>query len=225
VIAAAGSGERLGAGGPKAFVETAGRPLLAWSLAAFDAAESIGEIVVAAPPGRERDVSALATGEGIRVEVVPGGEHRSRSVANALVEANGEIVAVHDAARPLVTAALVDEIVARLAAASDVAGVIAASPVTDTIKEASVSRRVVHTPDRSRLWSAETPQAFRAAALRSALTARAGDLGSASDDAMLVERDGGEILLHESREPNLKVTTPLDLTVAGLILARRGAAS
>jgi 2-C-methyl-D-erythritol 4-phosphate cytidylyltransferase len=223
VIAAAGSGERLGAGGPKALVEVAGRPLLIWSLAAFDAAESIAEIVVAAPPGSEGRIETLAGEHGIQVRAAPGGEHRSRSVANALVQVDSRYVVVHDAARPLVAPGLIDAVVARLDGDSKVAGVVAATPVTDTIKEASASRRVVRTPDRDRLWAVQTPQAFRTDALRSALSEHADDLASASDDSMLVERAGGEVLLHEAPAENIKVTTQLDLTVAGLLLAQRAA--
>jgi 2-C-methyl-D-erythritol 4-phosphate cytidylyltransferase len=221
VIAAAGSGERLGAGGPKAFVELAGRPMLDWSLAAFDAAGSVDSIVVAAPPGGEERISEMLEAMESPVEVIAGGDHRSRSVANALVHVDGELVVVHDAARPLVSPTLIDEVVTRLAADLDIAGVVAAAPVTDTIKEASVSRRVLRTPERSRVWAAQTPQAFRTEALRGALAVHADELGAASDDAMLVEREGGEILLHEASPQNLKITTPLDLRVAELLLAAR----
>ena len=97
VIAAAGSGDRLGAGGPKALAEVAGKPLLAWSLAALEAAETIGDIVVAAPPGYENEIRALS-GSATLVE---GGSSRSESVANALEAVESELVVVHDAARPL----------------------------------------------------------------------------------------------------------------------------
>ena len=223
MIAAAGSGERLGAGGPKALVEVAGRPLLAWSLAAFDAAEAIGEIVVAAPPGSEGRIEIVAEDVGVSVRAAPGGEHRSNSVANALVQVDTDLVVVHDAARPLVSAELIDAVVARLDNDNRIAGVVAAAPATDTIKEASLSRRVVRTLDRSRLWAVQTPQAFRTAALRAALSEHAADLHAATDDAMLVERSGGEVLLHQAPAENIKVTTPLDLTIAGLLLADRGA--
>src|SRR5688572_25046355 len=122
VIAAAGSGERLGAGGPKAFVELAGRPMLDWSLAAFDAAGSVDRIVVAAPHGGEERISEMLEAIDSPVEVIAGGEHRSRSVANALVHVDGELVVVHDAARPLVSPTLIDEVVTRLAADPDIAG-------------------------------------------------------------------------------------------------------
>jgi 2-C-methyl-D-erythritol 4-phosphate cytidylyltransferase len=214
VIAAAGSGERLGAGGPKAFVELAGRPMLEWSLDAFRAATAIGEIVVAAPAGREE----LASEHG--VVAVAGGEHRSESVANALEQCAGEIVVVHDAARPLVTPGLIDAVVGELAASDDVAGVIAAAPVTDTIKQAGDGGHVERTFDRSGLWAVQTPQAFRAEALREALSDPA-SLPDASDDAMLVERRGGRVLIHSSSPNNIKVTTPLDLRVAELLLRER----
>jgi 2-C-methyl-D-erythritol 4-phosphate cytidylyltransferase len=214
VIAAAGSGERLGAGGPKAFVEIAGRPMLEWSLDAFRAATAIDEIVVAAPPGDNDQVAEQG------VVAVEGGEHRSESVANALSLCTGDIVVVHDAARPLVSPGLIDAVVEELAAEEEVAGVIAATPVTDTIKQASDGGRVERTLDRSGLWAVQTPQAFRADALREAL-ADPDSLPEASDDAMLVERRGGRVLIHSTSPDNIKVTTPFDLRVADLLLRER----
>ena len=155
------------------------------------------------------------------VEIVAGGEHRSKSVANGMTLVETDLVVVHDAARPLVTGELIDEIVARLDKDPDVAGVIAAAPVTDTIKEASVSRRVLRTPERSRLWAVQTPQAFRAEPLRAAMAEHPDELGTVTDDAMLVERSGGDVLIHSASPDNIKVTTPRDLQVAGMILADR----
>jgi 2-C-methyl-D-erythritol 4-phosphate cytidylyltransferase len=214
VIAAAGSGERLGAGGPKAMVEVGGRPMLDWSLAAFRAAESIGEIVVAVPPGEENAIA----GQG--VVAVGGGEHRSESVARALELCGGEIVVVHDAARPLVTTGLIDAVVGELAGEDEATGVIAAAPVTDTIKQAGDDRQVERTLDRSGLWAVQTPQAFRAEALRDALS-DPDSLPHATDDAMLVERRGGRVLIHPAPAENIKVTTQLDLRVAELLLRER----
>jgi 2-C-methyl-D-erythritol 4-phosphate cytidylyltransferase len=215
VIAAAGSGERLGAGGPKAFIEVAGRPLLDWSLEAFRAAETIDEIVVAAPPGEDEEVAK----DGVLA--VAGGAHRSESVANALELCGGEIVAVHDAARPLVTPELIDAMVRELAADTDIAGLIAAAPVADTVKVATESGEVERTLDRNGLWAIQTPQVFRATALRDALS-DPDSLPDATDDAMLVERRGGRVLIHASSPENLKVTTQLDLRVAELLLRERG---
>ncbi|MDP9227739.1 MAG: 2-C-methyl-D-erythritol 4-phosphate cytidylyltransferase [Actinomycetota bacterium] len=185
------------------------------------AAGSIERVIIAAPPGGEDEAGEIAVARGVEAVVVPGGDHRSESVANALAQVGSELLVVHDAARPLVPPALIDEVVTRLAANDDVAGVIAAIPATDTIKEASVSRRVVRTPERSRMWVVQTPQAFRASSLREAFAEHADDLATASDDAVLVERSGGEILLQEASAQNIKVTTPLDLEVAELLLAGR----
>jgi 2-C-methyl-D-erythritol 4-phosphate cytidylyltransferase len=215
VIAAAGSGERLGAGGPKAFVELAGRPLLDWSLDAFGAADSIAEIVVAVPPGQEAAVAERGIG------AVAGGAHRSESVANAVELCGEEIVVVHDAARPLVTTELIDAVVDRLASEREAAAAIAAAPVTDTIKRATDAGRVETTLDRNGLWAVQTPQAFRADVLREALS-DPDSLPRATDDAMLVERRGGRVVIHPSSAHNIKVTSPFDLRVAELLLRERG---
>jgi 2-C-methyl-D-erythritol 4-phosphate cytidylyltransferase len=214
VIAATGSGQRLGAGGPKAFVDVSGRPLLEWSLEAFRAADTVTEIVIAAPPG-QRDAVA-----GPDVVAVKGGEHRSESVANALALCGEELVVVHDAARPLVTPGLIDAMVEELAAEEDVAAVIAATPVTDTIKQVSDEGQVDRTLERSGLWAVQTPQVFRADSLREAL-ADPDSLADASDDAMLVERQGGRVVIHSTSPDNIKVTTPFDLRVAELLLRER----
>ncbi|HSS41716.1 MAG TPA: 2-C-methyl-D-erythritol 4-phosphate cytidylyltransferase [Solirubrobacterales bacterium] len=229
-MAAAGSGERLGAGGPKAFVPVAGRPMVEWSIAAFRACDSVRSIVVAAPPGHIGDLGGHDLG------VVPGGATRAQSVANALEAVGTEYVAVHDAARPLLTPELVEALVADLDAAPEAAGVIAAAPVADTIKRAGASSwqkgpsegqnrhlAIEATEDRSRLWAAQTPQVFRTEALRGALAA-AERPEEATDEAMLVEWDGGTVLIHPVAEQNLKVTTPLDLRVAELLLAERAGA-
>src|SRR4051794_12369849 len=150
LLVAAGSGERLGAGRPKAFVELAGRPMLEWSLAALRAA-GIAEIVVALPPG-------VRAPDGVRG--VPGGATRSASVRAALAEVSADVVLVHDAARPLVTPDVFARVVDALA---DADCAIAAARVADTVKEADGSGAVVRTLDRSRLWAVQTPQAFRRA--------------------------------------------------------------
>jgi len=215
VIAAAGSGQRLGAGGPKALVEVAGRPLLDWSLAAFRGASTIDEIVVAAPPGEVEDVANRG------VTAVAGREHRSESVAEALELCGGDLVVVHDAARPLVTPELIDAVVGELAAEPDAAGVIAAAPLSDTVKQATEDGQVERTLDRSGLWAVQTPQAFRADALREAFS-DPDSLAEATDDAMLVERRGGLVRIHSAPPENIKVTSPFDLRVAELLLRERG---
>jgi 2-C-methyl-D-erythritol 4-phosphate cytidylyltransferase len=127
---------------------------------------------------------------------------------------------VHDAARPLVTPKLINAVIERLLSDSEAAGAIAAAPVTDTIKQATEAGQVERTLDRAGLWAVQTPQAFRADALREALSAP-DSLPDATDDAMLVERRGGSVLIHSAPPDNLKVTTPLDLRVAELLLRER----
>jgi 2-C-methyl-D-erythritol 4-phosphate cytidylyltransferase len=208
VIAAAGSGQRLGAGGPKAFVPLAGRRMVEWSIAAFQAAPSVRSVVVACPPGHVHD---LAGGD---VGVVDGGATRAESVSNAMEAVGTELVAIHDAARPLVTPELIEDVIATLLANPEAAAAIAATPVTDTIKQAK-GGVIEATLDRQRLWAAQTPQVFRVDALRRALT------GDATDEAMLVEAAGGTVLIHPSSTENLKVTTPVDLQMAGILLLDR----
>ena len=191
-------------------MELAGRPLLAWCLEAFAAAESVGPVIVAAPPDH---MGALPDG----VEVVAGGESRSESVAAALQRANTDLVVVHDAARPLVTAELIDAVLMRLAGEPDAAGVIAAAPITDTVKRAE-GRVITATERREHLWAAQTPQAFRSQALRAALAVDPEELASATDDASLVEANGGRVLIEPAPATNLKVTTPADLRLAALLL-------
>jgi 2-C-methyl-D-erythritol 4-phosphate cytidylyltransferase len=208
LIVAAGRGERLGASGPKAFVVLAGRPMLEWSLDALRAAPSIERVVIAVPPG-------ISYPGG-----VAGGEARSQSVRNALAAAGeADVVVVHDAARPLVDADLVERCVAGLDGGVD--AVIAAAPVTDTMKEAA-DGIVVRTLARERLWAVQTPQAFRRAALEAALDQPDDVLAAATDDAGLVEARGGVVRVVESSQRNLKVTTPTDLALAELLLSRVG---
>jgi 2-C-methyl-D-erythritol 4-phosphate cytidylyltransferase len=209
IVPAGGSGERLGAEKPKAFVVLAGRPMLEWSLDVL--ARTCDRTVVAVPAGREDDVAA---------DVVVGGPSRSESVRNAVRAApEADVFVVHDAARPLLT----DELARRCVEAlgSGVDGAVAAAPVTDTIKEADAAGRVVATPARSSLWAVQTPQVFRAASLRRALEVDAVRLAAATDDASLVEAAGGTIELVESRAENFKVTTPLDLRMAEAVISQR----
>lgn len=181
-----------------------------WSIEALDAV--CERVVVAVPAGFEDRVGGSVT----------GGESRSASVRNALAAAPLATVAVvHDAARPLVTAALVRRCIEALDDPA-VDGAIAAAPVTDTVKEAGPSRRVARTLDRASLWAVQTPQVFRADVLRSALDAGDDVLARATDDAALVEAAGGTVELVEAPRENLKVTTATDLAVAELLLGTRG---
>ncbi len=211
-----------------------GRPMVEWSIEAFRAAPSVRSIVVACPPGHVHELGGHDYG------VVEGGATRSESVANALAAVGTELVAVHDAARPLVTPELIEEVVATLVDDPEAAGAIAATPVTDTIKQATLpgadleTRSMFFSPemknidlvveatlDRTKLWAAQTPQVFRVEALRAALGADPERVAAATDEAMLIEAAGGRVLLHPSPPENLKVTTPRDLELAELLLAER----
>jgi len=188
--------------------------MLEWSIDALRAVEAVEAIVVALPAGWDAAAAPAGT------VGVPGGEHRSQSVLAALNAAEGDPVIVHDAARPLVTAevfrAALDELEQYGCDA-----VIAAAPVTDTIKEVSGDGVVTRTLERRSLWAVQTPQVFRRAALERALSEPADVLAMATDDAWLVERAGGTVRVIASPPENLKVTTPGDLQVAELALRER----
>jgi 2-C-methyl-D-erythritol 4-phosphate cytidylyltransferase len=342
LIVAAGRGERLGAGRPKALAELAGRPLVQWCVDALRAVEAIERIVIALPPGMvvdrgagaprdtveggagaPRDTVGRGTGAprdtvgrgpgtprdtleeigmvgGLWTEIcalegvlgVEGGAVRSESVRLALAAAGpGDPVLVHDAARPLLTPQLVERVLAAVEQ-EGVDAAIAAAPVTDTVKrvgphgqgatgdyakrggEANDERRaegkgeakangegraegegeakangegraegegeaeangvgegaavlgalsagvVRETLDRAELWAVQTPQVFRRAALEDALDVPPEVLARATDDAWLIERAGGTVVVVQAPRENLKVTTPLDLALAELLLAR-----
>jgi 2-C-methyl-D-erythritol 4-phosphate cytidylyltransferase len=209
LVVAAGRGERLGKPVPKAFAILAGRPMVEWSVATLQQVATVTQIVVALPEG----IAAPEGTIGVR-----GGSERSHSVRAALAAAtDDDVVLVHDAARPLVTPELVS---ACLEALGDAAAAIAAAPVTDTIKECA-DGRVVRTLDRARLWAVQTPQVFRRAALQRALDQGGEAIGSATDDASLVEAMGGTVRVVPAPRDNLKVTTELDLRLAELVLAER----
>ncbi len=224
LLVAAGRGERLGATGPKAFVVLAGRPLLEWSLDALRAVDAVRRIVVALPEGYYAPPGCV----GVR-----GGVERSHSVRAALaasLEGDGdgeagtgdpdEPVIVHDAARPLVTPAQIERALAALEE-SGADAVVAAAPVTDTIKRARPSGEVETTLDRRALWAIQTPQVFRRSALSAALAQPDELLARATDDAWLIEQAGGRVHVVESPRENLKVTTPVDLRLAALLLEDR----
>ena len=205
----------------------AGRPLVEWSIAACRAAPSVRSILVACPPGHGHDLGGHDLG------VVDGGATRAKSVSNALQAVGTELVAIHDAARPLVTSDLMEDVVATLVADPDAAGAIAATPITDTIKRvkrpplttsggAKGGHVIESTVDRDVLWAAQTPQVFWVEALREALAADPEWSAAATDEAMMVEAAGAKVLIHPSSTENFKVTTPLDLVLAEVLLAETG---
>jgi len=227
LIVAAGSGERLGADRPKALVELAGQPLYAWSLHALRATAGIRRVAIALPTELahgEHELPPGAPGAPPTV-IVAGGATRSESVRAALAAVgDGDPVLVHDAARPLLTPQIAREVIDALEADPQADAAIAAMPVTDTIKRADPQGGVRETLARGELWAVQTPQVFRRAALERALDVPPEMLAQATDDAWLVERAGGRVILVRASSENIKVTRPLDLRVAELLLCERGEA-
>jgi 2-C-methyl-D-erythritol 4-phosphate cytidylyltransferase len=216
LIVAAGRGERLGSGRPKALVTLSGKPMLEWSVAALRAVEAVVRIVVALPPGEL---------EAAPPDTVPvaGGQTRSQSVREALrSSAGGDPVIVHDAARPLAPPELFERALAELEITGADAA-IAAAPVSDTIKEVGADGLTVsRTLDRGRLWAVQTPQVFRRHALVRALEAASdNELAAATDDAWLIEQAGGTVRVVPSGPENIKVTTAFDIHVAELLMSKR----
>jgi 2-C-methyl-D-erythritol 4-phosphate cytidylyltransferase len=209
ILVAAGEGRRLGSDRPKAFAALGGRPLLAESLERLDASEWIDGIVVVAPPEWEEPTILLAE-ELVASKVtavVTGGATRADSVAAGLEEVPLEavVILVHDAARPLVSEAVIERVLSGLA--DGAAGAVPGLPVQDTVKRVD-GGQVVETPERASLVAVQTPQAFVAERLRAAY---AGDLSGATDCASLVERAGGRVTVVEGDPALLKVTTVDDL--------------
>ncbi len=216
VIVAAGSSTRFGPQ-DKLMSDLCGRPVLAWSLAAFEECDGLGCLVVVTSPARVQEVTTLAETWCPRTcfRVVEGGARRRDSVAAGLRQCTARFVAIHDGARPLLTADLVARV---LAAAEAKTGAIAATPVSDTIKEVRDGSIVGH-PDRSHLWAAQTPQVV----LRQAwLDAAAMSDNDETDDAAMLGRLGLECAVVDSGSENLKITRPSDLEVAATILRSRG---
>jgi 2-C-methyl-D-erythritol 4-phosphate cytidylyltransferase len=219
ILAAAGEGRRLGHALPKALVPLARKPLFLHSLETFAALPFIKEVVLVVPaewvdPIRTRYARTLGR---LKVKaLVPGGARRQDSVRLGLAAGRAPVVLVHDAARPLVSP---EEIRALARAAARRGAAVLASPAVDTIKIADARGRVVSTPDRSRVWHAQTPQGFRRRVLEAAY--RKHDDADATDDVQLVERAGGTVWIVPSSPRNFKVTGPDDLMRAERLLTVR----
>ena len=223
LIAAAGSGRRMGAEGNKLLLEVAGRPVLAWTLQAALACEAIDWIGVVGQPVDEAAIAAIlaAANPAVPVQWIVGGETRQESVSRGLaaLPQGAQGVLIHDGARCLVSPSLL----ARCAeAVQQGLAVIAAAPVTDTIKQVDGQGTITATPDRNQLWAAQTPQGFPVQQLRDAHAMAAAKGWSVTDDAALFERLGLAVQVLEAPPSNIKLTTPFDLTIAEAVLADRG---
>ena len=212
IIAAGGRGARLGGDRPKQFLPLSGRPILQRSVEAFAKHDRIAEIVVALPPDLAVEPPDYLRGGSKPIAVIGGGERRQDSVANAfaLVDGHADIVVIHDAARPFVSAGLIER---TLDAAVEHGAAIAAQPATDTVKRGDADLDVVDTLPRGEMFLAQTPQAFRVRVLRDALALARGS-AEATDEATLAERAGHRVRLVEGDARNMKITTSDDLALA-----------
>jgi 2-C-methyl-D-erythritol 4-phosphate cytidylyltransferase/2-C-methyl-D-erythritol 2,4-cyclodiphosphate synthase len=219
LIAAGGRGLRFGASQPKQFVSLGGRSILERSVEVFCRCDAIDEVVVALPPDLIDSPPALFATEK-PLTIVAGGARRRDSVANAFarVADRADVVVIHDAARPFVTA---DTIRRTVSAAAESGAAIAAIAAHDTVKRADARRVITATLPREEIYLAQTPQAFRTAVLKEALAVD----GDATDEAMLAEQAGHAVRIVEGDPRNLKITTPTDLAMAERLLGLSPAAT
>jgi 2-C-methyl-D-erythritol 4-phosphate cytidylyltransferase len=220
IIVAAGRGVRMGR--DKLFLKVAGKPVVAHTWGRFDEARAIDEIIVVVRPGMEKKFQALANKFEFQKKytIVTGGAARQDSVWSGLeaVSAGAEIVVIHDAARPCVSA---DLIAATIKRAEETGAAVAAKPVTDTIKESADGRLIQQTLDRSKLWAMETPQTFRLDVIRRAIAAARAKRMVFTDDTAACELISQPVRLVSSIAPNPKVTVPGDLPIVETLLRKR----
>jgi 2-C-methyl-D-erythritol 4-phosphate cytidylyltransferase len=222
LIPAAGMGRRMGSDRNKLLLTLLGKPLLAWTLLAAEAARDISWIGIIGQVADQADFKDILAQMSLSkpVQLIPGGETRQESVYNGLqaLPAAAERVLIHDGARCLATPQLLDRCATVLL---DCPGLIAAVPVKDTIKVVNETGIIQDTPDRRQLWAAQTPQGFDVQLLKQCHE-QGRSLGwEVTDDAALFERCGLPVRIVEGEETNLKVTTPVDLAIAEFILRQR----
>jgi 2-C-methyl-D-erythritol 4-phosphate cytidylyltransferase len=222
LIPAAGMGRRMGSDRNKLLLTLLGKPLLAWTLLAAEAARDISWIGIIGQVADQADFKDILAQMSLSkpVQLIPGGETRQESVYNGLqaLPAAAEQVLIHDGARCLATPQLLDRCATVLL---DCPGLIAAVPVKDTIKVVNETGIIQDTPDRRQLWAAQTPQGFDVQLLKQCHE-QGRSLGwEVTDDAALFERCGLPVRIVEGEETNLKVTTPVDLAIAEFILRQR----
>ncbi len=219
IIPAAGSGSRLDRDTPKPFIEVGGRTILEHTLRCFEEVDGLAHVIVATSAGymdRVEKILASIGEPGMKRDVVEGGKERQHSIHNALaLVEESELVIVHDAVRPFVTSGQI-QLCCRTAA--EKGGAVLGVPAKDTIKKVDRKLEVEDTPSRKYLWQAQTPQVFRTEIIREAYR-RASEEGIVgTDDASLVERLGYRVRMVEGGRTNFKITYPLDLKLATLLL-------
>lgn len=214
IILAGGTGERFGNEGGKQLVEIGGKPILTWSVEAFDAVGDIGLIVIVCPAERQGEYLSKAVDPfsfATPIVVAAAGSTRQESAFSGLelVPEEFEYVVMHDGARPLISADLIAHTIATLKGNIDADGAVVAHPAIDTPKVVE-NGVIVGTPDRSVFWNAQTPQVFRAGIYRRAHASALSDGFVGTDDSSLIERLGGRVLVVEGKRDNIKLTVPED---------------
>lgn len=222
IIPAAGSGERLGSKIPKPFLKVGGSAILQHTILRFLEVADLLQVIVATSKQSISDVKGIfnkisQSAGDVEMLVVEGAAERQLSIANtlSLISDQAELVAIHDAVRPFVKAAHIRQC---CEAAKNYGGAVLGVPAKDTIKRVNADSIIIETPNRKDLWQAQTPQVFRKELLLAAYEEAANDKFIGTDDASLVERIGGKVQMVEGERENLKVTYPMDLEIAELIL-------
>ena len=221
IILAAGKSERMGKDVDKAFLSLVDKPVVAWSLLAFERCSSIDRIVMVVRKEQQLAAKAVCKMFGISKldKIVPGGQRRQDSVAAGLAacDLDTRTVVVHDGARPLVTSELVAEVVD---AVKRYPAIAVGRPVSDTVKVCAKGKGaiVAETLSRERLWAVQTPQAFQMREFRAAF--RAVGKNELTDDCQAVELNGGTVRILQSFKPNVKITTVEDLQLAAALLKK-----
>ena len=219
IIVAAGKSERMGAGTDKAFLSLGNKPVVAWSLLAFERCPDIDRIVLVVRKEQQVAAKAVARMFGISklIAIVPGGNKRQESVQAGLAvcDVDTRQVVVHDGARPCVTPDVISEVVKL---AKRVGAATVGRRITDTVKRVEKGTAVSGTEDREKLWAVQTPQAFQFKVLSNAYKV----LGKndVTDDCQAVELAGETVRIYENRAPNFKITTVEDLQIASALLAK-----
>jgi 2-C-methyl-D-erythritol 4-phosphate cytidylyltransferase len=222
IVLAAGRSTRMGGGLNKQFIELLGKPIIWYSLTAFELCGAVDAVILVRRPDYAQEAERIVREFGFQkiVAVTDGGIERQNSVWNGLEKCDPatEIVAVHDGARPLVTAVLIQSTIASARASGTG---IAATKVVDTIKEAGEDKTVIRTVDRTKLWAVQTPQTVRLPLLRKAYTKIFEEKTIVTDEAAAVESLGQKVHLVETPSLNLKITTASDLAIAEALLRVR----
>lgn len=220
IIPAAGSGTRMGSDVPKPFIKISGKTILQRSIECFLGIKGLDQVIVATSKDYIEDCKKIFDKfkeSGVVFLAIEGGAERQYSIQNALnkLDENIELVAIHDAVRPFVHP---DHIRSCFKEAAEYGGAILGVPAKDTIKKVNTEYIIEETPDRSVLWQAQTPQVFKKDLIRKAYASAITNKFLGTDDASLVEKIGGKVRVVEGDRGNFKITYPIDLKIAELIL-------